>query len=227
MKTVGFVAQKGGTGKTTIALSLAVQAASDGLTALVIDLDPQATACNWSDRREAETPVVIDAQPSRLSMTLETARANGVDFVVIDTPARSEQAALAAARAADLIIIPSRAQASDLETIPNTQELLRLAGDPPALAVLNAVPPRGTRHEQASDFLTGLAVSVCPQTIGDRVAFGDASALGLSPLEYEPSGKAALELHHVYMVTCDILSKGRTPTPKEPGPNPWPRRKLT
>src|ERR1700689_4964408 len=117
MRTLALIAQKGGTGKTTLALALSVAAAAAKLKALVIDLDPQGTACYWSDRRQrADSPIVIDAQPSRLSAAIQKAEQNGIDLVIIDPPARSEQSALAAAGLADLIIIPCRSQAYDLET---------------------------------------------------------------------------------------------------------------
>jgi chromosome partitioning protein len=103
MKTIALIAQKGGTGKTTLALCLAVAAEQDGLNTLIVDLDPQATACNWGDRRQSESPLVIDAQPARMPQALDRARSGGINLVVIDTPARSEQAALAAAELADLI----------------------------------------------------------------------------------------------------------------------------
>jgi chromosome partitioning protein len=208
MHTIALLAQKGGTGKTTLALSLAVAAERAGRVAVIIDLDPQSTACNWSDRREAETPYVIDAQPGRLQQALERAAAGGVDLVLIDTPARSEQAALAAAKVADLILVPCRPQIYDLETIPNTKELVTLAGTGrSAVAILNARPPRGSRHEQATRAIERLGLTVCPQSLGQRAAHGDAAAMGLAALEYEPKGKAAAEIAGVYEYISILLDK--------------------
>jgi chromosome partitioning protein len=198
MRTIALLAQKGGTGKTTLAVSLAVAAGQSGATAVVIDLDPQATACHWGDRRQAETPIIVDAQPARLQQALERAKSGGVDMAIIDTPARSEQAAMAAAKVADLVIIPCRTQIYDLETIPTTQELIALAGRPPALVILNAVPPQGKRVEQAIEAVSGFGISICPTCLGSRSAFGDAAALGLSATEFDPRGKAAGEILQVY-----------------------------
>jgi chromosome partitioning protein len=206
MYTIALIAQKGGTGKTTLAVSLAAAAGQVGLTALIIDLDPQGTACNWKDRRkQSDSPIVIDAQPSRIAAALEQAEKNGIDFAVIDTPARSEQSALAAAKAADLVLIPCRPQAYDLETVPNTKEILTLAGNKPALAILNAVPPVGDRHEQARAFLERLGIPVCPYTLGHRAVFGDAGAMGLAAQEYDQRGKGAAEILQVYKYVLSRL----------------------
>jgi chromosome partitioning protein len=210
MKTIALIAQKGGTGKTTLALSLAVAAEHSGASPVIIDLDPQATACNWSDRREAQTPIVVDAQPARLPSALQKAQEGGVDLALIDTPARSEQSALAAAKAADLVLIPCRPQIYDLETIPNTKEILSLAGGKPALVILNAAPPRGNRHEQAIRAVEEMGLSVCPAFFGQRSAFGDSAALGLTALEYEPGGKAAEEIRLVYKAISILLDKPRS-----------------
>ena len=207
MKTIALIAQKGGTGKTTLALALAVAAEQDGLDTLIIDLDPQATACNWSDRRAADSPLVIDAQPARMAQALEKARSGGIGLTVIDTPARSEQSALAAAKIADLIIIPCRPQIYDLETITNTRELIALAGHKPALVVLNAIPSRGDRLDQARLAVENMQLPVCPVSLGQRAAFGDAGTLGQTALEYDPRGKAAEEIRQLYKYISRLLDQ--------------------
>ena len=206
MKTIALIAQKGGTGKTTLALSMAVAAEQAGDTAVIIDLDPQATACKWSDRRKADRPLVVDAQAPRLAKALKAAEERGVDLVIVDTPARSETAALEAARRADLVIIPCRPQIYDLETVPTSRELIAFAGNPPALVVLNAVPPRGSRAEQTRKALTDFGMPVCSPTLGHRAAYGDAAMQGLAALEYQPSGKAAVESRQVYKSISNYLS---------------------
>jgi chromosome partitioning protein len=205
MKTIALIAQKGGCGKSTIALSLAVAALQDKAVAVIIDLDPQATACNWGDRRGKDSPVIIDAQPARLPNALAKAADSGVDFAIIDTPARSEQAALAAAKAADLVLIPCRPQVYDLETVPNSRDLVVMAGDKPTLVIFNAVPPRGNRHEEAAQAVQAFGVAACPVTIGNRSAFGDAAALGQTVLEYDPSSKGAEEIRLVYKYISRLL----------------------
>ena len=207
MKTIALIAQKGGTGKTTLALCLAVAAEQDGLNTLIVDLDPQATACNWGDRRQSESPLVIDAQPARMPQALDRARSGGINLVVIDTPARSEQAALAAAELADLIIIPCRPQRFDLETIGNTRKLIAMAGSKPVLVVLNAIPARGDRQQQARQAIEAMELPVCPIALGNRAAFGDASIIGQTALEFEPSGKAAEESIQFYKYVSRLLDK--------------------
>ena len=199
MQTVALIAQKGGTGKTSLALALAVCAGDAGQIAVILDIDPQATACNWHDRRRhGGAPVVSDTQPARLRHTCATAAAQGVDLAVIDTPARSEAAALEAARVADLVVIPCRPQIYDVETIPATQQILALAGNPSAVVILNAVPSRGQRRvEQARIAIERFGLPVCPFIVGHRAAVGDAAALGLTATEFQPSSPAADEARQV------------------------------
>ncbi|MGE3537780.1 MAG: AAA family ATPase [Candidatus Tectimicrobiota bacterium] len=206
MHVIAVIAQKGGTGKTTVTLALAVAAQLAGQVAAVIDLDPQATASNWSDRREADSPVVVSAQPARLPQVLKAAEASGAALVLIDTPPRAEQAALAAAKAAALILIPCRPAIYDLETVATTLELIRVTGEKPVAAILNGVPPRGAKKGQAEEVLRALGLAVCPSSFGWRAAFSDAGAVGLTAQEYDPGSKSALETEEVYRFVSQLIN---------------------
>jgi chromosome partitioning protein len=113
--------------------------------------------------------------------------------VVIDTAPHSEAAALAAARAADLILIPCRPAILDLHAIGTTIDLARLAGTP-ATVVLNAVPPRGSLAEEAAEAVSGYGVALCPIRITQRAAFVHSLTEGKSVQEYEPKGRGAEEI---------------------------------
>jgi len=206
MKTLSFICQKGGTGKTTLALNVAVEASRQGFSVAVIDLDPQPSACGWSDLRgEGSDPVVIDAKPARLAAAVEAARATGdLDLLVIDTGGRTEEGAYAAAKASDLVMIPLQPSAVDLKSIPATTELVAMAGKPPVLAVLTRVKPFGDRHGETADWLEDNKISVSEVLIGDRVTYQDAYAAGLAAVEYEPGGKAAREITRL---TRDMLAR--------------------
>jgi chromosome partitioning protein len=65
--TIAVVAQKGGAGKTTLAINLAAAADRAGEVALIIDTDPQASACEWASWRKGSPPEVIDSAPPRLA----------------------------------------------------------------------------------------------------------------------------------------------------------------
>ncbi len=197
MLTVAVISQKGGTGKTTVALNLAVAASLAGRSAVVVDLDPQASATAWSDQREKEEPLVVPAQASRLATVLATVEEHGGELALIDTAPHSEASALAAARAADVVLIPCRPQIFDLRAMEASADLASLAGSR-AAAVLNAVQPRGGRSEDAEEAIRAYGLDVSPKRIGHRVAFGDAATAGRTPAEFEPGGKAAREVGELY-----------------------------
>ena len=206
MDIVAIIAQKGGTGKTTLAVSLAVAAERAGRTVAIVDLDPQASASNWGDRREAASPVVVSAQPARLGHVLDAAREQSAELLLIDSPPRAEQAAMVAAKAAALVLIPCRPAIYDLETVATTVELVRFAGDKPIVVVLNGVPSRGPKREQATEILKSMGLLVCPTACGYRAAFDHAGALGLNAQEYEPRGKAADEIKRVYRFISKLIN---------------------
>ncbi|MCY3732549.1 MAG: AAA family ATPase [Rhodospirillaceae bacterium] len=189
-----MIAQKGGAGKTALAINLAVASADASEPAAVIDLDPQASAAAWAAQRHAPAPAVHPCGGRQLARTLER---SGAGLVVIDTAPRAEASALAAARAADLVLIPCRPALVDLHAVTATIEIAALAGAE-AVAVLNAVPPTGTLADEARGALSGMGVRGLQQTIGQRVAFVHAYTLGLGVIEHRPRSRAAAEIRALH-----------------------------
>jgi chromosome partitioning protein len=198
MKVLAIIGQKGGAGKTTTSLGLAVQAGIEGLKVRIVDLDPQATALNWSDRRSSELPSVLSSPVSRLTQALATADKDGFDLVVIDTPGKSTEAMIAASKVAHFVVMPIQPQLFDIETTANAKEVLMLAGNPPAAAVVNRAPTQGRRHIETQEAIAAQGLTVSPVVLYARAAHGDAGNIGQTATEYEPKGKAAEEMAALY-----------------------------
>src|SRR4051812_34962593 len=90
MKTIALLSQKGGSGKSTIATHLAVCAERDGKGVAIFDIDPQASAISWAQRRKSESPPVVRATPVQLPGLLRTAKEQKADLIIIDTAGRSD-----------------------------------------------------------------------------------------------------------------------------------------
>lgn len=195
---IAIVSQKGGSGKTTLAVHLATRAAQAGRESCVIDTDPQATAAAWSDWRGDFLPVVVTAPPARLGRTIDSAKKNGVDFVVIDTPPHADAAAREAIKAADIVLVPSKPRAFDLHALEPIAELVSFAKKP-AYVVLNSVPAGATLlSEEARRTAKNMGLKMCSVTLGDRAAFHRSSAKGETAAEIDPEGKAAKEIEKLW-----------------------------
>jgi len=211
MKKIAIISQKGGVGKTTITVHLATAAALAGYSVAVVDLDPQATAANWSDWRDAENPVVITAPHARLAQVLEQAEKSGVELVFLDTPPAADSAAVAAAKAADMVIVPTRASAFDLHAVKTTAELLRVAKTQ-AYVMLNAIPVNAPRMvEDTVTLVASMGMAVAPVCLPERAAFRHAVMNGRTAGEFEPSGKAAADLYRVYEWMCGAVGVSTRP----------------
>jgi chromosome partitioning protein len=191
---ITLAAQKGGVGKTTLAVNLAVAAQMAGLKTALFDLDPQESATAWSERRKAELPHVEPISARRLGQALDAAEANGFDLTVIDTPPAAGAEVVAAAQRADLVLIPCRPSLVDLDAIKRTAQLIATTGRS-AFVVLNAAPPTATALLDDARALaenTGLKVA-CP-VLRERSVYRAAWPYGLGVTEHEPAGKAAQEI---------------------------------
>ena len=204
MKIIAIISQKGGAGKTTLAVHLATAAIAAGYTTAIIDLDPQGTAASWGDRRTAGAPEVISGQAVRLPALTTAARENGADIVILDTAPNADQTASLSARAADLVLIPCRPSTFDLEAIETTL-LLAKAAKKPAYVVLNAVPPRSGIGKEATEGLRAGGAQVAPHQLSQRAAYGHSVIDGRTAQEFEPDGKAADEIVVLFKWVCGIV----------------------
>jgi chromosome partitioning protein len=206
MRTIAILSQKGGTGKTTLSLHLAVAAQQAGQAAVVIDLDPQASSAGWKDSRASEDPVVVSAPATRLPQALQAAESGGADIAIIDTAPHSGDVALAAAEAADLVLIPCRPGILDLRAIGTTARAVKLAGKR-AYVVLNTIPPRASNvlaDAKAAVAVHGL--DVAPVALQQRAAYAHALTAGQTAQEYERGGKAAEEIASLYSWLRGVLA---------------------
>lgn len=194
-------------GKTTLALTLAVAAVQAGRKVAVFDLDPQATAAQWTDRRDAEFPWVVATPATRLDAAMANAKAQGVDFIVIDTPPHAGTDAVEATRRADLVLVPVEPHLYTLETLPKLGDLLKLAGNIPSLFVVCKAAVQGKEAQDAATFIKAQGFEVCPVTLHLRAAHRHAGNVGQTAQEYEPKGKAADESLQLYTYTIELLTK--------------------
>jgi len=202
MKVLGVIAQKGGTGKTTLSVHLAVQATLDGARVLLLDMDPQASATAWWKRRRDKSPELIQGRGEVLPGLLEQARGQSFDLVIADTAPHSSADSSACAQLSDHVIIPTRPAILDLDAIGATTVIVSAAPCSTAI-VLNACPPPklfGETHivREAREALKLYGLPVSEVAISQRAALSHALIDGRAVVEFDVGGKAAREIARLW-----------------------------
>jgi chromosome partitioning protein len=205
MKTLAIVAQKGGCGKTTLAVHMAVCAARSKFRTALIDIDPQGSAADWNESRPKEKRLdAIKATGGQLAALLKQAKNAGADLTIVDTAPHANSEAAEAAKLADLILIPCRPSRFDLKTMSTSLEVARLAKTR-AVIVINAAP-RGRLADEARAALEGQGATVLEPVMQQRAAYSHAVIDGQAVHEYEPDGKAADEIDALFRCIRKELS---------------------
>ena len=212
MRTIAFVTQKGGAGKSTLASSLAVAALESGERVCLVDMDPQATLTTWGKTRGEADIGVVAASPSKLPAVLAALEKNGVTLALVDTPGAEGAASAAAMAAADLCVIPARPTAFDLWASENTRRALKEAKCEYVFA-LNQCPPaqQSARVADGVAALEAMGGLLSPLVLA-RVDYQEAARLGWGVTEFNPAGAAAGEMRTLWSSLKKRMLKAKAKT---------------
>jgi len=211
---------KGGVGKTTIVVHLAVAAAQAGETVAIADTDEQGSAASWGRARVAggvKAPPVLTARPAQLDALLEAATNDGVSLLIVDTAPHAAPGSALTTDRADLVIVPTRPSAFDLAAIGKAVAVVRAAGKQ-ALFVLNGCPPRAVAEvQEAREALAGFEFPVASTALVDRRAFARAVASGRAVTEFDARGRAAAEIQELWSEVKGALDGGKVKATRRTG----------
>jgi len=196
---ISILSQKGGSGKTTLALALAAAFARTGKAVLLVDADEQGSTLTWADAREAEPLFTCVGMPKPTLHKELPSLSKNYDLVLVDGAPRVSSVARSAIAASDVVLVPVQPSPMDVWA---ANEIVELINDAKPLNekmesafVINRKITNTAIGNDVAKALAGYGdIPVLKTAIHQRVSFPEAAAQGLSIFEYEPKGKAASEI---------------------------------
>jgi len=202
VKTISVLSRKGGTGKTTLAVNLAITAFLDGHKVMLADLDPQRSASDALRARKYPGPTFTESCAGKLFHVQSNAKRDGVELLIVDTPAAPEMDVAHAVNLSDLCLVVGRPSFLDLAPIVRSADTVRRLNRQ-GLIVLNQA--HTNRPEVAPvafpdvvEALRFCGLPLAPVGLRSRSVFQQAIAHGQSVAELEPDGAAAHDVSRLW-----------------------------
>jgi chromosome partitioning protein len=206
MRVMAFASQKGGSGKTTLAGHIAVQAEFAGAGPVaIIDTDPQGSLSDWWNARQAQTPVFAQTFISRLAQDLQKMRDIGIQILIFDTPPAITATIAQVIRVCDLVVIPTRPSPHDLRAAGATVDLVENL-DKSLVFVLNGATPRARITAEAAIALSQHG-TVAPVTIHHRTEFASSMIDGRTVMELPGNRRSTDEIAQLWSYLADRLER--------------------
>jgi chromosome partitioning protein len=197
-QVVTVAQQKGGAGKTTLALHLGACWAGQGRRVALLDIDPQGSLTEWFRLREergVKSAGKLDHRTAsgwRTSSEIDRLKAEH-DVIIIDSPPHAETEAKVAIRAASMLLVPAQLSPMDLRAARPTIKLAQ-SERTPWLLVLNRVPARGALADAMRAEIAAQGLAVAQHTLGNRTLFASSLISGKGVTEAAPQSLAAAEI---------------------------------
>jgi chromosome partitioning protein len=209
MKTLTVLSRKGGAGKTTVSLSLALAAKQAGLKVVVADIDPLRSAGEVLRSRDEAVSLLFETTAAKLFILQDACRRNGCDLLIIDTPTGPEGDILLAVNMSDHALVVARPTSLDLAAVRESITLVRRIGCP-GLVVLNQCPPlrNGAEPSVVDDAVQRLQfghIPVAKARLRSRMGYQHAFAHNCSVTEWDPSSEAAADVLRLLAEVSDRL----------------------
>lgn len=198
---IAFAGQKGGAGKTTAAVSIAVELHARGRRVLLVDTDPQATARTWAavaTERKLAWPTVVGMGPGLYRDDQLPALARGYDVVVVDCPPRLDATQREVLYIADVVVLPCGPSTVDAWALAESRDLVaearRLRPELKAVVLITRKQLRTAIGRDARGVLEAAKLPVLAAELAYRVTYQEAPAAGMGPTTYAPASPAADEV---------------------------------
>ena len=201
MRTIAVLNPKGGSGKSTVATNLARGLEDAGGSVLLVDADPQGSARDWQAADpDNPTPVIAMDRPGNLKSL--PSMAGNYDWVVIDGAGRLEEIIREAVKVADLVLVPVQPSPYDIWAIADLVELVQsrqeVTDGHPVMGALISRAIQGTVLDRdVTDALEQMGLEYLDARTHQRQVYARSANEGRTPLELEPSGKAAEEVRAI------------------------------
>ncbi|MBC7668031.1 MAG: ParA family protein [Gemmatimonadaceae bacterium] len=217
MKTLAVISRKGGAGKTTLSINLALASHLGGWRTMLADIDPQRSASDVMRARTGPGPTLAEINAGKLFQTRSHAIHDAYDVMLIDTPAAPDSDVAVAVNSADLCVLVCRPTFLDIASVARSAEMVRRLGKAAVIVLSQAPPKRGALEpvavQKAVEALRFCGLPVAPVGLRSRAIYQQSIAHGRSVGEWDSASPAAQEIsrlwdHLAAQLTLDQQARG-------------------